>query len=210
MRNATAIILASIGFGLCHSGAMAQEPTSAPPQSQEIAQAPGGPMGDQPPMAWMPPLPHAFGNRPAAMLPPPPRGGLHLAGALSSMETLIGIKSNQLDAWRDYSSAVLAFLQPPTQDRMQRPQPADFNGRSDEKPMMDMMADAAIARGNAAARVKVTLEALTKILTPEQIRLLASSERDLLRGPPQGFPFGHPAPRDDAGFAPMPGDQHQP
>jgi hypothetical protein len=209
MRNKTLLLLATVGLGLSHTSVMSQELPAPTQQCRATESGAVEQKGNQPPTAWMPPPPHAPDGAPEMMGSPRPDNGLGLAGALSSVETLVGIRSNQLDVWRDYSSAVIAFLQQPMPDSMQHRAPPEFGARKDAGPMMDVLADAAIAHGNAALRVKVTLEALKKILTPEQTKLLASAEDELMRGAMGEVPSEQGPPHIHNRFDPM-FEGHQP
>jgi hypothetical protein len=50
---------------------------------------------------------------PRGQRPPEADRGMQLAARLAAAETLIGIKSAQLDAWRGYTSALIDLVQPP-------------------------------------------------------------------------------------------------
>jgi hypothetical protein len=122
---------------------------------------------------------------------------LKLARDLAGLETLIGIRSDQLDAWRDYTSALLAVAEPP---RSPMP-PMDGKGSEAFAPA-ESLADAAIARATAAETLKSAIATLRDRLTPEQIALLQQAERRMgpppraLPGPgPQDQRFGPPAER---------------
>jgi hypothetical protein len=122
---------------------------------------------------------------------------LKLARDLAGLETLIGIRSDQLDAWRDYTSALLAVAEPP---RSPMP-PMDGKGSEAFAPA-ERLADAAIARATAAETLKSAIATLRDRLTPEQIALLQQAERRMgpppraLPGPgPQDQRFGPPAER---------------
>lgn len=143
---------------------------------------PGGPDGPGP----------GWGRRPDFKL--------KLARDLAGLETLIGIRADQLDAWRDYTSALLAVAEPP-RPPMPMGMPADGKGTEAFAPA-ERLADAAIARADAAETLKSAIATLRDRLAPEQIALLQQAERRmgppprLLPGPgPQDQRFGPPAER---------------
>lgn len=128
-----------------------------------------------------PPLPgpRPFGPHGRHAGPPPgPRFGPPLAARLAEQETAIGIRSNQLDAWRDYADALQAMLAPP------KP-PAAPPAREAFAIEGAMAADIA-ARGEAAAKLKSAIDALKPKLSPEQLERAAR-----VMGPggfgPEGF-----------------------
>ncbi|TPI23334.1 hypothetical protein [Mesorhizobium sp. B4-1-1] len=183
---------------------------------------PGAP-GDQPPaidrqddaglgpMRWhgqrwaMRHGPEDFGPR--RMGPPPQM----LAAHLSLLETRIGIRSEQLDAWRDYTSALQAVLAPPA-----RP---DFGlgGAGPDRPasgaardpfaFQEKLADDVTTRAASAAKLKDAIAALRSKLTPEQLEILASADRP--HGPPPG-PWGDPPDAAGPGGLPDHGGQLPP
>ncbi|MGF6231794.1 hypothetical protein QFZ27_005749 [Inquilinus ginsengisoli] len=122
---------------------------------------------------------------------------LKLARDLAGLETLIGIRADQLDAWRDYTSALLAVAEPP------RPPTLAIDGKGSEAfAPAERLADAAIARAEAAETLKSAIATLRDRLSPEQIALLQQGERHMgpppraLPGPgPQDQRFGPPAER---------------
>lgn len=115
---------------------------------------------------------------------------MKLARDLAGLETLIGIRADQLDAWRDYTSALLAVLEPPMPPRPS----ADGPGKAPEAfDRAEHLADSAIARAQAAERLKSAIETLRGKLTPEQIALLQQAERRM--GPPPR-PLPGPGPQD--------------
>lgn len=122
---------------------------------------------------------------------------MKLARDLAGLETLIGIRADQLDAWRDYTSALLAVAEPP------RPPMPPADGKAPEAfAPAERLADAAIARADAAETLKSAITALRGKLSPEQVALLQQAERRmgppprLLPGPgPQDQRFGPPAER---------------
>lgn len=113
---------------------------------------------------------------------------LKLARDLAGLETLIGIRSDQLDAWRDYTSALLAVAEPP---RSPMP-PMDGKGSEAFAPA-ERLADAAIARAEAAETLKSAIATLRDRLTPEQTALLQQAERRM-GPPPRALPG--PGPQD--------------
>ncbi|TSD83390.1 hypothetical protein FFK22_038020 [Mycobacterium sp. KBS0706] len=161
-----------------NANAVHAAPSYAMPWGPGGLSGPGGP--DKPGPGW--------GRRPDFRM--------KLARDLAGLETLIGIRADQLDAWRDYTSALLAVAEPP---RPTMP-PADGKGPEAFAPA-ERLADAAIARGDAAATLKSAITVLRDRLSPEQIALLQQAERHM--GPPPPFPgpgpqdqrFGPPAER---------------
>lgn len=106
--------------------------------------------------------PRGFGPGHPGMFPPPHM----LARMLSDQETLIGIRSNQLDAWRDYADALQAMLAPP------KP-PADRPDRSEPFAMAQAIAGDVAARADAAKKVQSAIQTLKSVLTPEQLERAA-------------------------------------
>jgi len=137
-----------------------------------LSPGPGGPGPDRPGPGW--------GHRPDFKM--------KLARDLAGLETLIGIRADQLDAWRDYTSALLAVAEPPWPPTP----PADGKGPEAFAPA-ERLADAAIAQAEAAETLKSAITALRDKLTPEQIALLQQAERRM--GPPPR-PFPGPGPQD--------------
>ena len=186
---------------------------------------PGAAPGDEPPaltrqddagpgpMPWhgpRGPMRHGEGFAPRRMGPPPE---FMLAARLSVLETRIGIRAEQLDAWRDYTSALQAVLAPPRPDHgpggTGRPDAkgpdtkgpdagpgmAGPGGKPDPFAFQEELADDVANRAVAAGKLKDAIAALRTTLTPEQLDILASADRP--HGPPPG-PWGSP-PDDAAG-----------
>ncbi|OBQ71064.1 hypothetical protein [Mesorhizobium erdmanii] len=171
---------------------------------------PLGPMGHGP-QGWGPQgfgL-HRFGPQgfgPHHMGPPPE---FMLAARLAVLETRVGIRSEQLDAWRDYTSALQAVLAPPRHDRgpggtggpggpdapEAKVPDAGPGGKPDPFAFQERLADEVTARAASAAKLKDAIAELRTKLSPEQLEILASAEHP--HGPPPG-PWGGP-PEDAAG-----------
>jgi uncharacterized coiled-coil protein SlyX len=146
---------------------------------------------------------------------PPPQ--FVLAARLATLETRIGVRSEQLDAWRDYTSALQAVLAPPGPDHgpggsgNRGPGAADGSGgKADQGPrdpfaFQERLADDVTERAVAATKLKDAISVLRTKLTPEQLEILASAEA---HRPPPG-PWGHPP--HAAGPGGLPGhDRHAP
>ena len=186
------------------------DPGAAPGEPPVIAQD----GSDHGPMPWfgqhgpMRPGQQGFGPEgfgPHRMGPPPE---FMLAARLAALETRVGIRSEQLDAWRDYTSALQAVLSPPRHDRgpggTGGPGPgepeakgpdAGPGGKPDPFAFQERLADEVTARAASAAKLKDAIAELRTKLSPEQLEILASAERP--HGPPPG-PWGGP-PEDAAG-----------
>lgn len=183
-----------------------------PPQSAPWHGPDRGGFGGPPPVPSQPPRP---GSHPSCMMPPngpPPHAGgpEHLAEALGAMEIEIGTRSAQLDAWRDFTDALLSVLAPPAHPR------GPDTGQTAEGAKIEpfrharRIADDAAKRGRSAEALMKAIEALGSKLTPEQLEKAAALEAalapqhgnpEVLLGPPPcGFgprhDAGHDGPRD--------------
>ncbi|MEO9340427.1 hypothetical protein ABFT80_23730 [Mesorhizobium sp. SB112] len=149
----------------------------------------------------------------------PRHAGLDLAERLAATETYVGITAGQLDAWRAYSSALIAFFEHPEQDRgsggphreerqpsattqEQRPQPGDTASR----PLLaERLADRTIAQTGKAETLKAAVAALRSALSGEQLDRLTKAERAFAPHDHQRGPAGK-----DAGHRGRPGDDLPP
>ncbi|MFJ5489334.1 Spy/CpxP family protein refolding chaperone, partial [Hansschlegelia beijingensis] len=104
------------------------------------------------------------------------RRAMWLAERLTAMETLLGIRNDQLDAWRAFTAAAIDFVSP------LRPKPAgegDKPADAEAFAMADRMADKAIARAEKAKVLKEAIAALRQKLTPEQLERVKSVEAEM-------------------------------
>ncbi|MFB9980086.1 hypothetical protein ACFSQQ_20300 [Mesorhizobium kowhaii] len=209
------------------------DPGAVPGEAPPIMALQDGPEQgrDHGPMPWPGPHgpmrhgPQAFGPEgfgPHRMGPPPE---FMLAARLAALETRVGIRSEQLDAWRDYTSALQAVLAPPRPDHgpgrrggpegpgglggHEGPGGPDAKGPEGGTPdpfaFQEKLADEVTKRAVSAGKLKDAIAALRAKLTPEQLEILASADRP--HGPPPG-PWGGP-PEDAAGPRGLPNDGRQ-
>ncbi|WLT08670.1 hypothetical protein RAM19_11900 [Bartonella apihabitans] len=119
-----------------------------------------------------------------------PHAGMHMAEKLSAMETALGIRTNQLDAWRKYTSSLVDLVDvtpppPPAPDAKPAPDAV--------KPIFgEPIADRAIDRAEKAKKFKTAAEELRKVLDADQLSKL---ERYALPHPgPKNGPEGPKGP----------------
>ena len=159
-----------------------------PPHCEPMSRCGGGPSFGAGPRRPEGQPPHAFGAG-------------HLAARLSAAETEIGIRANQLDAWRDFTDAMLGVLAPPSPPPAATASATPLGPRENEPfEHARRLATNAIARGHHGEDLLKAIQNLSDKLTPEQLNKVAELEARL-QTPRPGFrpPFG---PRD--GFGPRP------
>ena len=139
--------------------------------------------------------PARFGHGPNH--PPPPFGPRHLAQDLAALETELGIRTNQLDAWRDFTDNLQAAMRPPMP-----PMPSE-NDKSKPQAfaLVEQVAKELVAKAKKAEALTKAVETLRAVLTPGQLERVVAFE-DRMRRPPPPFGFMPPPPPD--GDAPPP------
>lgn len=120
-----------------------------------------------------------------------------LAARLSTMETYLGITTDQAAVWRSYSGALLAFSEGVAPDDERRPATASRAATGPAEapsPLLraERMAEQAIAQGQRGEALKSASAALREALSPAQLERLIALESPQHR-PSGGTPHApHP------------------
>lgn len=113
-----------------------------------------------------------------------------LAAELARLEVYVGIRVEQMNAWRDYTAALQDLLAPRHKlEDLHEPSPFGPPGPKDPFDREQKLAEEFGRRGQAAERLAAAIDALRTTLTPAQLERLARADRSKWLRIPQG-PFG--------------------
>jgi hypothetical protein len=129
------------------------------------------------------PGPEGHGPGRGPMGPPP---AAMVATLLAAAETTIGIRVDQLDAWREFSSALVALVEPPAPPPPPSRKAAPEDGTADPFARVEWLAGEIAERGRRAEALQDAIETLRPVLDHQQTERLAAFEARLR--PPHPFP----------------------
>jgi hypothetical protein len=111
---------------------------------------------------------------------------------------VIGIRTNQLDAWRDFTDALIAVTEPP-----KPPARAEVDKTKPAEPfaLATRIGTDAVTRGEKAGALLRAIDVLRTRLTPEQLTKLAAFE-ERMGPPPHGRPPFGAGPKGDGPLPP--------
>ncbi|MFT0862180.1 hypothetical protein [Ancylobacter sp. G4_0304] len=97
---------------------------------------------------------------------------------LSAQETALGIRADQMDAWRGYTTALIALL--PSGERFERWTDNKRRGEAEAFDLAQDIAGAAIERAQKARALQEAISKLKAALTPEQMRMARQMQEKLV------------------------------
>lgn len=114
------------------------------------------------------------------------RDAILLAARLSALETRVGIREDQLNAWRDYTTALQNLLSAP--ETKLRATEGTTDGPKDPFDREQKLAERIERRAASAERLKSAIATLRAALSPQQLEVLSSASRvEWLRIPRDAF-----------------------
>lgn len=135
---------------------------------------------------------------------PPFDPALDAARELSVTETYVGIKPAQMEAWRAYTTALLAMIETSAPAwPAEREEDGLHEPRKQPPLSAETLADHAIATADKARLLKEGIKALLAVLSDEQVERLRNAEQGLQPPPPPmhddafGPPSKFPIPGED-------------
>lgn len=97
---------------------------------------------------------------------------------LSAQETALGIRSDQMDAWRGYTTALIALL--PSGERLERWTQEKQRAEAQAFDLAQDIAGAAIERAEKARALQDAVSTLKAALTPEQMSMAKQMQTTLV------------------------------